>query len=135
MLQSKIMLERANEENHRHYQAVSEINSEIAKIHSKLSELTIKLETENSIHKNTLCLYERNYHVSVAMENKLVEDLKEKFDRVFPFHPILDYYTEFEILQNFSPEDFLFMRETKMLVICGYGEVPIFTTNWRRKEN
>ena len=135
MLQSKIMLEKAQEENRRHYQAVREINSEIAKINSKLSELTIKLETENSLHKDTLGLYERNYHVSVAMEAKLVEDLKEKFDEVLPYRPLFDYYTEFEILHHFSPEDFQFMKETKMLIICGYAEIPIFTTNWKRKES
>lgn len=123
-MESKMWNEKMAAENQRHYHAVREINNAI-------SDLLDKLEKENVFHRRKTEEYKKNYKSAITAEEELTENLKNRFESKLPYDPMFNFYTEFEILQHFSAEEFWFMREAKLLMICGVGEVIFYTTNWR----
>lgn len=129
MLQSEMTIDRMCKENHRHYQRVREINSAIA-------ELTDELEKENYFHKKKTEEYKKDYDSSVKIEKELLKNLRNKFDGTIPYAMMFEYFTEREILNVLSKQEFQFLRDMKAFTICGCAEnCIIYTPNWKRKES
>ena len=121
MLQSKIYLEKAKSENRRFYQEI--------KMLERGHELLVSYAKKS--HEENLKSLKRNYYIAIAEEKQELNILKVKFDEVFP-EIFMDYYSETEIVREFSQEEFEFLREMKALELCSsFDGEHYYTPTWR----